>query len=673
MDGLFSIRAGIVRVAAWRRRRPTLFGLIAALIGGFVIATYIDITPAQAEQSGFNNGKLSPDMLTPADKDKPKGKQKLREPKCKDKECLDLYQQLKDALESYYIQQYNTAQEKIDNTTDSSSITQAMSSQKFQALSGLESIGSIKSNTDSDGIDAAKKKDAKRKTDPKFPKPDKLAEAINKLVADLIKCEEKCKPKEEPKKPDKPITEQPVKPIKEQPVKPVKEQPVKPKRCFKTEGERDKAAEKAQEKVEAAQNELNKIALDSDGHLTLPGTDDPKYPAYKEAAEKLEKAKDELREINGADVPCPNDKGGGSMYFPGTPLQPGGQSYAVSIPGQTHGTAYVSTDSTTYCTFGDATSTEVIYVPADNNGDAITSISSGGSTVTPGTSVTPGGRTTPGDMPKTPSTPPMTDKTPTPGTPPVTDKNPTPDMPPTTDNTPTPSTTTTDNTPTPITTNTDNTPTPPVHVTIYIKASQAVLEGGQTGDPIQGQIVMLVLRNKPAVPSTAEEKTANDKDSNMPAPKGVTGANGEGRFDVPIEQLPLYMTNQQPTIAGKPVNNFRVEFNLMKHNGVVVETTGRTLPDLKSSAIAAYVLEPFAFGGHAYLRIGVNTPYRTKDDLVEKIRKLFGVPVEIDICIIKEPGPPLGNEPASYGALNHELPQTSIKLRKSTRVMAGVP
>jgi len=356
-------------------------------------------------------------------------------------------------------------------------------------------------------------------------------------------------------------------------------------------------------------------------------------------------------------------------------------------PTPTPGTVYVSTDSTTYCTFGDGTGKEFAYTPADNNGDAITSVSYGGSTVTPRTSVTPGGGTTPGDRPQTPGTPPMTDKTPTPGTPPITDNTPTPGTPPTTDNTPTPGTPpitdktptpntppTTDNTPPPTTTTTDNNPTPTARVTIYIKASQAVLEGGQTGDPIQGQIVMLVLRNKPAVPSTAESKTANDLGYNKPAPKCPTGANGECKFDLPNEDLPLFALNQEPTTAGKPVNNFRVSLNLMKHNGGVVETTGRTLPDLKTSAIAANVLvESFKIGNRTFVRLAANTPYGKTDDLIEKFSKLFGVPVEVDICIIKEPGPPLGSEPASFGALNHELPQTSVTMRKSIRAMVGVP
>ena len=381
-----------------------------------------------------------------------------------------------------------------------------------------------------------------------------------------------------------------------------------------------------------------------------------------------------------------------SMVIPGASVRQD-QQYAIVRPGIpsketayiSYGTAYIATDSENYCTFGDGTGMEYAYTPANDNGDAITPVSYGGSTVTPGTTVTPGGGKTPGDTPQSAGTPPMTDKTPTPGTPPMTDKTATPGTPPTTDNTstpiatktdntPTPTTTKTDNTPTPSTTKTDDTPTPTAHVTIYIKASQAVLEGGQTGEPIQGQIVMILLNDKPVVPSTAEEKTANDVGYNRPALKGVTGATGQVPIDVPTEDLPLFTPKPLPSIAGKPVNNLRVSLNLMKHNGGVVETTGRTLPDLKSSAIGPNVLvELFNVGPRTFARIGENTPYGKTDDLVERIRKLFGMPVEIDICIVKEPGPPLGSEPASYGALNHELPQTSVKLRKSTRAMAGVP
>jgi hypothetical protein len=374
----------------------------------------------------------------------------------------------------------------------------------------------------------------------------------------------------------------------------------------------------------------------------------------------------------------------------------------------TPGTIVVSTNSTTYCTFSDGTSMEVAYTPADDNGNATASVAYADTTVTPGTTATPGGETTPRGTPQTPGTPAMTDKMPTPGTPPITNNTPTPGTPPTTDSPPTPTTATTDNpppitdnTPTPTTTTTDNpppantseqppttdqtptpttpmtdiTPTPTLHVTIYIKASQAVLEGGQTGEPIEGQIVKLVLKDKPVVPSTEERKTADDRGFNRPSPQDTTGADGQAKIDMTSEELLLFTrSNQLPTIAGKPVNNFRIDVNLMKHNGGVVETTGRTLPDLKGGAIGANVLvEPVQIGDRTWWRIGVNTPYGKTDDLVEKLSKLFGVPVEIDICVIKEPGPPLGRVPASYGALNHELPQTSVKLRKSARVMTSVP
>jgi hypothetical protein len=43
------------------------------------------------------------------------------------------------------------------------------------------------------------------------------------------------------------------------------------------------------------------------------------------------------------------------------------------------------------------------------------------------------------------------------------------------------------------------------------------------------------------------------------------------------------------------------------------------------------------------------------------------VPVEIDICLVKEPGPPLGSEPVSYAAINQELPNATIALKPLRR------
>jgi hypothetical protein len=347
--------------------------------------------------------------------------------------------------------------------------------------------------------------------------------------------------------------------------------------------------------------------------------------------------------------------------------------HSTGLPGYRTPGEFVSypvsyaTDSTSYCTFGEGTRNPGYVNFVDDGGNAFTPSSDdggqNGTPATPGPQIASrGDPVTPGYDPSGPSggTPGAT-VTPTPlNTPrPTTTDNPK------TSSTPTPTETpvaTTTDTPTPQTTTSDDTP---VHITIYIKASEAVLEGGQTGEPIQGQVVKLVMRDKPALPTTTNDRTTADTGFDKPAPQCTTDADGQCKVDVPAEDRPLYAMSQTPRIGGKPVNNFRLAINLMQHTGGIAETTGRSVPSLRGSMTTGKLTtEPVKIGNRTFLRLGFNTPYGATGDLAEQFSKLLGVPVEIDICLVKEPGPPLGSEqPASYEAINQELPHAAINLR----------
>jgi hypothetical protein len=208
--------------------------------------------------------------------------------------------------------------------------------------------------------------------------------------------------------------------------------------------------------------------------------------------------------------------------------------------------------------------------------------------------------------------------------------------------------------------------TPTLQVTIFIKASQAVLDSSQTGEPLEGQTVKLVLRDKPTVAQTTAQKAANDQGFKDPAVQCTTDANGQCSINVAQQDLPLYGT--PPQSRGAPVSRFALSFNLMKHDGGVAEVTGRPLPDLRPSLAAGnFRAEPVKIGNRTFVRIGLNTPYGSTGDLHNTFSKLLGVPVQVDICIVKEPGPPLGSEPTTFGALNHELPQASLRLTSAHR------
>jgi len=208
-------------------------------------------------------------------------------------------------------------------------------------------------------------------------------------------------------------------------------------------------------------------------------------------------------------------------------------------------------------------------------------------------------------------------------------------------------------------------------VTIFIKASETVLEGSQTGEPIQGQIIKLVTKEKPALPTTTENRTAMDKGFDKPAPQCTTAGDGQCRVDIPAEDRSLYALKDSPRTGGNSLTNYRLSINVMKHTGGVAETTGKQVPGVNETTSKGDVTaELFRIGNRTFVRLGFNTPSGVTNNFVEKYSGLLGVPIEVDICLIKEPGPPLGSEPVSYGAINQELPASVIRLRPaSARVL----
>jgi hypothetical protein len=325
----------------------------------------------------------------------------------------------------------------------------------------------------------------------------------------------------------------------------------------------------------------------------------------------------------------------------------------------------MATDTSHYCTFGEGIPGQVVYTPANSSGDTI--VPDPQVPQTDGGGTTAGGGNTDGGpnySPGPPLTPPIT--------PPATTDN-TPTQPPP-DNTPHPATT--DNTPPPTTT-TDNTPTQPtddttIHITIYIKATQEVVTGGQTGQPIGGQIVKLIFQT-PDFPATQEQKTADDTAYDQPAPQSTTDTGGQAQIQVANNDKKSFGLTQNITSGGKPVTNFSVSLNMLKHDGLSGEMTGHAMPNLNATLIpnGNFIAEQVTIAGHTYVRIGANTPYGTVTDLAEMFSKLLGVKVVIDICIIKEPGPPLGREPPTYSALNQDLPQASVMLARTARMGAA--
>src|SRR5262249_28919569 len=177
-------------ISAAMPARGALVRKIGVLISAFLFAVSVGAMPAHA-QKGYS-GNIPPDLVD-------KGKQvkgqkppppKLREPKCKSDECLKIYNDLKAALEDYYQQKWEVAQQarKDAGQSDEKGAGEAQT-QSNNARQNLNII-------DPGGTDTARKArhDKSKEADPANGNLDKLSQKIAKLLADLKKCEKDCPP-----------------------------------------------------------------------------------------------------------------------------------------------------------------------------------------------------------------------------------------------------------------------------------------------------------------------------------------------------------------------------------------------------------------------------------------------------------------------------------------------
>jgi hypothetical protein len=361
-------------------------------------------------------------------------------------------------------------------------------------------------------------------------------------------------------------------------------------------------------------------------------------------------------------------------------------------------TITIGHDPLIWCTYGPGSGYWIQLTPANNKGDAIAPV--GGpkidigqppGPITPsGTPTTPGGTpTTPGDTPTAggiPTTPGGTPATPggtpaggiptTPGgTPTTPGGTPSPGgAPPTQSGTPTGG----GNPETPKTLNTPEAPkrgeTPPpaqipgtpvtttltlIPYRIFVKARQAVLEKTQTGNPIEGQVIKLLPSTRQALPNTGETKTAQDIGFDQPAPQCTTGPDGSCSVQVQDEDGQSYKLP-----ASEPNKNYRVDVDLPKNGGGVVETTGQPGTPVIPALPAGVNVTTTAIvtGDRSFTRFAFTQPYSSPVDATPLFTPAFPGLRE-DFCRDKQPGPPLGWQPLSLSSLGRELPESTLKLK----------
>jgi hypothetical protein len=196
--------------------------------------------------------------------------------------------------------------------------------------------------------------------------------------------------------------------------------------------------------------------------------------------------------------------------------------------------------------------------------------------------------------------------------------------------------------------------------TIFVKAKTAVLEGTETGSPLENQVVKLLPAEEPDLPGNDETKEANDTGFDKDPVECMTGADGACQMQVPVEDRPVYDLPSEEA-SGR---SYRVDYDLLNNSGGVAETTGNQSESFKADNLdgAQVAYEEFQIGNRTFVRIIYKSPDGVEDDFDEKFTPIFAESYEEDYCRDKQPGPPLGMQPQSFAAINHELPEAHIRI-----------
>ena len=389
-----------------------------------------------------------------------------------------------------------------------------------------------------------------------------------------------------------------------------------------------------------------------------PGTDNPTLPKLEETP------------------PTPPDK-----------LRPTDQVMASREGGNPNtaenvaATIALSSDGVAWCTYGAAQSVPISFTPIET-GRPITSANA---TLTNITSVNVG--RTVGDRPAVNRTaaaeqvvPPAATAVRTPGPadhPPVASDQPaipaaappTADATPPKDDTPAPSAATpTTDAPPPVTDNPPpaDTPSTPdtIVVTIFYKVNEDALKQSNASSELPTQTEKVIFAS-PDLPGSGNKATA-DKDFDQNPMQAKSDAHGTStiRMDA-ADAAALGMANLKPGF-------YRVERDLLTNSGLIAETSGKTgAPDFASVTPAGghIVATTFQIGGLTMTRLELVLPYGVGLENLATYARIVGARVLVDFCRTTKPAMPLGAQPDSLSALNHEVAQATLILDR--RVHTG--
>ena len=372
---------------------------------------------------------------------------------------------------------------------------------------------------------------------------------------------------------------------------------------------------------------------------------DPIEELESELKKNLKIAEDALAEVLKHGFPCPEH----GYYVPGYPLKPKQQQYVT-----------YAVDSTTHCTYTDGSFTTSVVTSFDPGGD----VPGGGTDPTP---------RSPSPSPASPGptavAPPRVDRPPT--KPDDTPKQATsqpdkPVTPPTTDTTP----------PTP-----DDTPSD-IPDNVELKVTEDVLEGGQTGGPLEGQTIKLTVAQKsdlpvpvdpktPATKALQDAKTARDVKFDSPASQCTTNAKGSCSVAIAPGDRAAY---RLPDLQKGEHKNYRLEIARPQTSGGVAEVTpGKDKIDPKAlQSIGNKVASStFKIGNRTFMRFALETKHGVEASLAPKLKEAYGPSYEEDICKEKYPGRAADDALGMLGPHDGELPVATIRLHGPQTIRGG--
>ena len=197
--------------------------------------------------------------------------------------------------------------------------------------------------------------------------------------------------------------------------------------------------------------------------------------------------------------------------------------------------------------------------------------------------------------------------------------------------------------------------------TVFVKAKESVLQGAPSGNAVPGQTVKLLPAEKPDLPGSGQTRTAQDTGFDRPPAQCTTGADGTCKMDVPPQDRSHYGLASR---AGQAKQNYRVDVDMRKTTGAVIETTGRSKPEFPAGALGIAIRgDDLKVGNRTFTRVQSASIPGTDFSPREHFSKP-GSAYEEDICRDKQPGPlALSTEPTVAPGL--DLPQMTIRLRRA--------